>query len=78
MRHRIATREHQGDEIPLALYTDDVSATADSSSPRYSIFVVDVEDPKIAKKRSFAVFIVPSGRETEWLFSTKEVCVMCP
>merc|ERR1712168_482354 len=71
VRHRMSMKDHKGDEIPLTLYTNDISSTCDASSPRYVIFAVDVDDPKIAKKRSFAVFIVPTGRETGWLFSTK-------
>ena len=39
------------------------------TSPKYSLFLVDRENGTALK---FAVFIVPQGREAEWLFSTKE------
>ena len=39
------------------------------TSPKYSLFLVESEKGKALK---FAVFIVPQGREAEWLFSTKE------
>lgn len=35
--------------------------------PRYSIIVVDQQG-----KRKFAAFIVPQGKECEWMFATKE------
>ncbi|CAL1541569.1 unnamed protein product [Lymnaea stagnalis] len=41
--------------------------TKDSLTPRYSLTVVD--SPNILENK-FAIFIVPQGRETEWLFST--------
>jgi hypothetical protein len=43
--------------------------TADSDMPKYSLFMVDREKPSSLK---FAVFIVPQGRECEWLFSTRD------
>lgn len=67
VRNRISTKEHAGEELPVALYNSE-----NRDSPRYVIYVIDVQESKIAIKRSFAVFIVPEGRETEWLFSTKE------
>lgn len=39
----------------------------EGKSPRYTIIVVDQEG-----KRTFAAFIVPQGKECEWLFATKE------
>ena len=39
------------------------------TSPKYSLFLVDCDKNGTLK---FAVFIVPQGREAEWLFSTKE------
>lgn len=41
------------------------------SEPRYSMAIVDIQ-PSLAKNGKFAIFIVPQGRETEWLFSLKE------
>ena len=43
--------------------------TADSNFPRYSFYLVDRDPPH---QMPFAVFIVPQGREAEWLFSSKE------
>lgn len=37
--------------------------------PRYTLYVVD-ESSK--RKKTYATFIVPQGRESDWLFSTKE------
>ncbi|GFO39899.1 methyltransferase-like protein 13 [Plakobranchus ocellatus] len=51
-----------GDEqVSLELHS------AASEVPRYSLTVVD--SPKVLQNK-FAIFIVPQGRETEWLFST--------
>ena len=55
-------REHLDEHISLDLYG------ANSTFPRYTLYVADTKAPLTAKK--FAVFIVPAGRESEWLFST--------
>lgn len=39
----------------------------EGKAPRYTIIVVDQEG-----KRKFAAFIVPHGKECEWLFATKD------
>lgn len=36
--------------------------------PRYTVFVTDI--PPNRKNMQYAAFIVPQGRETEWMFST--------
>ncbi|TRY74390.1 hypothetical protein TCAL_04600 [Tigriopus californicus] len=41
----------------------------DSDVPKYSLFIVDRDQ---ASPLKFAVFIVPQGREPEWLFSTSK------
>ena len=38
--------------------------------PRYTMHVIDMKNHKLSNK--FGVFIVPRGREREWLFSTEE------
>ncbi|KAI5632989.1 methyltransferase domain-containing protein [Phthorimaea operculella] len=38
------------------------------SNPRYTLYVVDQKKAQAANK--YAVFIVPQGRESEWLFGT--------
>lgn len=50
-------------EVSLDLYR------AGETIPRYTLFVVD---QPTRNKKSFAAFIVPQGRESDWLFSTKE------
>ena len=38
--------------------------------PRYTIYVVDMKNYKLANH--FGVFIIPRGREREWLFNSDE------
>lgn len=45
----------------------DLMEPGNNETPRYTIVVVDQE-----YKRKFAGFIVPQGKECEWLFATKE------
>ncbi|XP_076390191.1 eEF1A lysine and N-terminal methyltransferase homolog isoform X2 [Megachile rotundata] len=42
----------------------------DNKHPRYTVYVLD--QPRIRGTKSYAAFIVPQGKETDWLFSTKE------
>ncbi|XP_053994379.1 eEF1A lysine and N-terminal methyltransferase homolog [Hylaeus volcanicus] len=42
----------------------------DDKYPRYTVYVLD--RPKIYGTKTYAAFIVPQGKETDWLFSTKE------
>lgn len=51
------------DEIKLELFAPD-----DNTVPRYTIYVLD-QKPKKGNGK-FAAFIVPQGREIDWLFST--------
>lgn len=43
-----------------------------SKTPRYTIMVVESSTQKNVNKMTFSAFIVPHGREHEWLFSSKE------
>ncbi|EDV29653.1 uncharacterized protein TRIADDRAFT_49728 [Trichoplax adhaerens] len=53
-----------GEEFQIELWGKD-----STSNPRYSLTLVD--SPRAnSKSGKFAVFIVPEGRETEWMFST--------
>ncbi|XP_005103862.1 eEF1A lysine and N-terminal methyltransferase [Aplysia californica] len=61
VRQQLAGKMSSDQQITLELHTPD------SNMPRYSLTVVDSPD-KMENK--FAIFIVPQGRETEWLFST--------
>ncbi|XP_030063228.1 eEF1A lysine and N-terminal methyltransferase isoform X1 [Microcaecilia unicolor] len=45
---------------------------AGSEKPRYTLCVVDSSSLRPAHANHFAIFIVPQGRETEWLFRTEE------
>ncbi|XP_009891205.1 PREDICTED: methyltransferase-like protein 13 [Charadrius vociferus] len=40
--------------------------------PRYTLHVVDSPSVKPSRDNRFAIFIIPQGRETEWLFGTEE------
>ncbi|XP_063922561.1 eEF1A lysine and N-terminal methyltransferase homolog [Zophobas morio] len=53
----------QEDEISLDLYKGEIS------KPRFTVYVVDIKPE--ASNAQYAAFIVPQGREAEWLFSTK-------
>uniref|UniRef100_A0A8C6JTY7 eEF1A lysine and N-terminal methyltransferase n=1 Tax=Melopsittacus undulatus TaxID=13146 RepID=A0A8C6JTY7_MELUD len=44
----------------------------ESGRPRYTLHVVDSSSVKPSQDNSFAIFIIPQGRETEWLFGTEE------
>ncbi|XP_074858669.1 eEF1A lysine and N-terminal methyltransferase isoform X1 [Carettochelys insculpta] len=44
---------------------------ADSGKPRYTLHVVDSPAVKASRDNHFAIFIIPQGRETEWLFGTE-------
>ncbi|XP_011253844.1 methyltransferase-like protein 13 [Camponotus floridanus] len=38
--------------------------------PRYTVYVLD--QPRIREAKTYAAFIVPQGKEMDWLFSTRE------
>ncbi|KAL5011998.1 hypothetical protein ScPMuIL_010549 [Solemya velum] len=61
MRQQLSKRSLVGEQVSLSLYSDV------SSSPRYTLHIVD---SLVKSPNSFAIFIVPQGRETEWMFST--------
>ncbi|XP_071666356.1 eEF1A lysine and N-terminal methyltransferase isoform X3 [Patagioenas fasciata] len=44
----------------------------ESGQPRYTLHVVDSSSVKPSRDNHFAIFIIPQGRETEWLFGTEE------
>ena len=58
---------HADPSLDLLAPTSTVGGTQ-ITSPKYSLFLVDCEKGQL----QFAVFIVPQGREAEWLFSTRE------
>ncbi|NXG46261.1 MET13 protein, partial [Psilopogon haemacephalus] len=44
----------------------------ESGRPRYTLHVVDSPSVKPSRDNHFAIFIIPQGRETEWLFGMEE------
>nr|XP_003415277.1 methyltransferase-like protein 13 isoform X1 [Loxodonta africana] len=44
----------------------------DTGEPRYTLHVVDSSTVKPSRDNHFAIFIIPQGRETEWLFGMEE------
>ncbi|XP_060088414.1 eEF1A lysine and N-terminal methyltransferase [Heteronotia binoei] len=44
----------------------------DSGQVRYTLHVVHCPTVKVSRDNRFAIFIVPQGRETEWVFGTEE------
>ncbi|ENN75224.1 hypothetical protein HUJ04_002247 [Dendroctonus ponderosae] len=58
------TRIGDKDQIEMMVYDQ-----ADQNQPRYTIHIVEI--PPLPKNGAFAVFVVPEGREAEWLFSTE-------
>uniref|UniRef100_A0A131XCJ8 Putative spermine/spermidine synthase n=1 Tax=Hyalomma excavatum TaxID=257692 RepID=A0A131XCJ8_9ACAR len=66
LRHHIVKRNlEKEDNVSLDLYA------SGSDTPRYRLFVCDLQ-AKIQTQLKFGIFIVPQGRESEWLFSTVE------
>uniref|UniRef100_A0A8C6VDE4 eEF1A lysine and N-terminal methyltransferase n=1 Tax=Naja naja TaxID=35670 RepID=A0A8C6VDE4_NAJNA len=44
----------------------------DTGQVRYTLHVVHSPKTKMSHDKQFAIFIIPQGRETEWLFGTEE------
>lgn len=63
IRQRLQKSSGLNEQISLEL------CSSDSALPRYTVFVVDGRG---SPRKKFAVFIVPQGRETDWLFSCDE------
>ncbi|XP_070177056.1 eEF1A lysine and N-terminal methyltransferase-like isoform X2 [Littorina saxatilis] len=61
VRHQLATKQVKEKQLQINLFSHL------ASSARYSMWVVD-SDHRCDNK--FAIFIVPQGRETDWMFST--------
>ncbi|XP_076093580.1 eEF1A lysine and N-terminal methyltransferase-like [Mytilus galloprovincialis] len=62
IRQQISKRNMSKEHVSLCLYSDI------STSPRYTLHIVDSTQNL---KQKFAIFIVPQGRETDWLFATE-------
>nr|XP_022321268.1 methyltransferase-like protein 13 [Crassostrea virginica]XP_022321269.1 methyltransferase-like protein 13 [Crassostrea virginica] len=63
IRQKLSKRNLFGEQVSLTLFT------SSSSEPRYTLHIVDVLESGL---RKFAIFIVPQGRETDWLFGSEE------
>lgn len=46
--------------------------SGDTGEPRYTLHVVDSPTVKPSRDNHFAIFIIPQGRETEWLFGMED------
>ena len=57
---------HPGEDFHIDLWSAN-----DLPDPRYTLAIVDVK-PSKSLTGKFAIFIVPQGREHEWMFSVKE------
>ncbi|NXL44629.1 MET13 protein, partial [Podilymbus podiceps] len=55
-----------GEQVSLDL------CNKENGRPRYTLHVVDSPSVKPSRDNHFAIFIIPQGRETEWLFGTEE------
>ncbi|XP_078074203.1 eEF1A lysine and N-terminal methyltransferase isoform X2 [Mustelus asterias] len=66
LRNHLTKNSSSGENVSLTL-SDSVSG-----KPRYTFCIVDLPSVKVSRTNHFAIFIVPQGRETEWLFGTDE------
>ncbi|XP_042318478.1 eEF1A lysine and N-terminal methyltransferase [Sceloporus undulatus] len=65
LRSQLSRNPNAG-TISLDLYSEETSQV------RYSLHVVHNPTVKVSHDNQFAIFIIPQGRETEWLFGTEE------
>ncbi|XP_035229576.1 eEF1A lysine and N-terminal methyltransferase-like isoform X2 [Stegodyphus dumicola] len=63
LKHYLGKKKVTEDDICLEL------CSPDTGMVKYKMFVVDREETASLK---FAIFVVPQGRETEWLFSSPQ------
>lgn len=64
IRNGLIRKSNYEDEINFDLFRPN------EKTPRFSLFILDQKSA--AKAGSYAAFICPQGRETEWLFATKQ------
>ena len=64
IRNGLIRKSNFDDEINFDLFRPN------EKTPRFSLFILDQKTS--AKAGSYAAFICPQGRETEWLFATKQ------
>lgn len=68
MFRQFMKKYHPGDEFQLTLWS---SRDASVDNPRYTLNVVD-SPTSPSQRGKYAAFIVPQGRENEWLFASPE------
>eukprot|EP00062_Callorhinchus_milii_P010839 gi/632956140/ref/XP_007893811.1/ PREDICTED: methyltransferase-like protein 13 [Callorhinchus milii] len=66
LRNHLNKKSSTGENVSLML------CDKASGKPRYTLYVVDQPSVKTSRQNHFAIFIVPQGRETEWMFGTDE------
>ncbi|XP_078417707.1 eEF1A lysine and N-terminal methyltransferase isoform X3 [Cetorhinus maximus] len=66
LRNHLSKNSTSGENVSLTL------CNSVSGKPRYTFYIVDLLSMKASRTNHFAIFIVPQGRETEWLFGTDE------
>ncbi|XP_038650887.1 eEF1A lysine and N-terminal methyltransferase [Scyliorhinus canicula] len=66
LRNHLTKNSSSGENVSLTL-CDSVSGKS-----RYTFYIVDLPIVKASRTNYFAIFIVPQGRETEWLFGSDE------
>lgn len=64
IRNGLIRRSNYEDEINFDLFRPN------EKTPRYSLFILDQKSS--SKAVNYAAFICPQGRETDWLFATKQ------
>ncbi|CAM5134141.1 unnamed protein product [Eretmochelys imbricata] len=70
-RQLYALLRSQLNKNPSASHVSLDLCDADAGKPRYTLHVVDSPSVKASRNNHFAIFIIPQGRETEWLFGTE-------
>ncbi|XP_067845854.1 eEF1A lysine and N-terminal methyltransferase [Heptranchias perlo] len=66
LRNHLTKHSSSGENVSLTL------CDRGSGKPRYTFYIVDQPSVKPSRANHFAIFIVPQGRETEWIFGTDE------
>lgn len=64
IRNGLIRKSNFEDEINFDLYRPN------EKTPRFSLYILDQKAN--SKNANYAAFICPQGRETEWLFATKQ------
>lgn len=60
----------QGKQIEMHVY--DYSSEVNQKLPKYTLHLVDSNDPKLLSQNTMAAIITPQGREKDSVFSTEK------